>query len=168
VREQVRGGRWLVAGWGGDGGVSSQLLLRTTFCDTSISGRHPLTPPHFRPFQNPHPHTHQQTRAIPEQQLLGAGFSSLVNPILEPLASAVQPFPPTATSAAPLKEKLPLVDRLATLLQSLDQQAVAAEALRRCAGLLVWFLIACVVLVSAAHYHGIIRLNRSTLGPPQV
>jgi len=54
--------------------------------------------------------------------------------VLEPLAAAVQPFPPTATSSAPLREKLPLIDRLATLLQSLDQQAVAAEALRRCGG----------------------------------
>ncbi|GBF90722.1 hypothetical protein Rsub_03023 [Raphidocelis subcapitata] len=71
------------------------------------------------------------TRAIPEQQLLGSGLQSLVGPVLDPLAAAFSPFPPTAASSAPLRDRLPLVERLATLLQCLDSQAVAAEALRR-------------------------------------
>ncbi|KAI8470335.1 MAG: armadillo-type protein [Monoraphidium minutum] len=71
------------------------------------------------------------SRAIPEQQLMSQGFPALLGPVLEPLAAAVSPFPPTPVSALPIKDKLPLVDRLATLLQSLDRQSVAGEALRR-------------------------------------
>ena len=72
------------------------------------------------------------TRCVPEQQLLaGGGLQSLLGPILEPLAAAVTAFPPTPASAAPLRDKLPLVDRLAALLLHLDSPPVAAEALRR-------------------------------------
>jgi hypothetical protein len=84
----------------------------------------PSLTPNFIP---PHPR-----RAIPEPQLLGAGFSALVSPVLEPLSTAMTPFPPSPASSAPLREKLPLLERLSTLLRSLDRQAAAAEALRRC------------------------------------